>query len=381
MSSAVVEPARSGSKTPLPSKIGKKESAEVIIVGGGVRGLSIAHGLALAGVDVVLLERRFIAAGASGLSMGYVNVSAKKPSHYTKFSKMSADMYPDFTAGLGLAVEYERNGSLDVAETGEQWESLAEAAAQRNRIPDIGMRMMRIEEARQLEPELSTHLTGGCYCPVDGGVNPLKLTRALARAAVRNGVRIRTGCDVLDIRTVMGRIEEVTTNQGAITTQVVVNAAGIHAPEISSMVGVELPVYPERGQLVITEALPPVLNRAVGPYKQFQDGQVLIGVTNEKAGENTRVTTGMLSTITRRALRILPVLRKARAIRCAAALRPMTPDRLPVYQKIEGVKDFYIAVGHSGFTLAPITAKIFTDLITRGKTDIDLDPYRVERFQ
>ena len=89
----------------------------------------------------------------------------------------------------------------------------------------------------------------------------------------------------------------------------------------------------------------------------------------------------MISSRVRKAIRILPVLKKARGIRCAAALRPMTPDRLPIYQKVDEVDDFYVAVGHSGITLAPVTGKIFTDLITQGHTDVPLDGYRVERFK
>jgi len=146
------------------------------------------------------------------------------------------------------------------------------------------------------------------------------------------------------------------------------------------MVGVDVPVFPERGQLIITEELPKILNRTVGGYKQFEDGQMLIGITNENVGENTAVTTREISRCAREAIEIIPVLKQARAIRCAAALRPMTPDRRPIYQKIAGISDFYMAVGHSGITLAPITGKIFTDLITKGQTDVPIAEYGLERF-
>jgi sarcosine oxidase subunit beta len=358
-----------------------KVSAEVAIIGGGVRGLAIAFGLAKAGVDVILLEKSHVAAGASGLNMGYVNISAKKPAFYTRFSKISADMYPDFNEALGGDIEYERNGSLNVAETEEEWTELSKVVDERNTVSGMEMRMLNIDEVRQLEPNLSPHLLGGFYCPIDGGVNPLKLTRALARAASRKGARIFTGREVYEIRAASGRIEEVVTSRETISTHVVVNAAGIHVPGISQMVGIEVPVYPERGQIIITEALPLILNRTVGDYKQYADGQVLMGTTNEKVGENKSVTVDMISSRTRRAIRIIPALQRARAIRCAAALRPMTPDRRPIYQKIDGISDFYIAVGHSGITLAPITSKIFSELITRGKTDIAIDEYRLERFK
>ena len=357
-----------------------KESAEVVVIGGGVRGMAVAYYLKKAGVDVIVLEKRFVGAGASGLSMGYVNISGKGPIFYTEFSKMSADMYPTLNEELDGKIEYERNGSVSVAQTEKEWEELAEVADERNRVEDVNMCMLDIAKMREMEPALSPHLLGGYWCPVDGGVNPLKLTRTLASEAARKGACIYTGCEVLDILSSSGRIEGVITNKVSISTHIVVNAAGIHVPQICGMAGIHVPVFPERGQLTITEPLPKFLNHTVGSYKQFENGQVLMGVTNERVGENTSVTTRMISSRVRLALEILPGLKAVRGIRCAAALRPMTPDRLPIYQKMEGVSDLYLAVGHSGFTLAPITGKIFSELITQGHTDVAIDEYRIERF-
>jgi sarcosine oxidase subunit beta len=358
----------------------KKKSAEVVIVGGGVRGLVIAYSLAKAGVDVAVIEKRFVGAGASGLNMGYINVSAKKPAFYTKLSKMSADMYPRFNEELDVDIEYRRNGALEVAQTQEDWEKLTKIVAERNQVAGINMRMVNIDELRQLEPALSPQLLGGSWCPNDGAVHALKLTRALARAATFNGARIYQHHEVLDIRVASGRIEAVATTYGSIATHVVVNTAGIHVPRIAMMVGVDVPVFPERGQLIITEELPKILNRTVGGYKQFEDGQMLIGITNEDVGENTAVTTREISRCARQAIEIIPALKQARAIRCAAALRPMTPDRRPIYHKMVGISDFYVAVGHSGITLAPITGKIFSDLITKGQTDVPIAEYGLARF-
>jgi glycine/D-amino acid oxidase-like deaminating enzyme len=99
-----------------------KESAEVVVIGGGVRGMAVAYYLKKAGVDVIVLEKRFVGAGASGLSMGYVNISGKGPIFYTEFSKMSADMYPTLNEELDGKIEYERNGSVSVAQTEKEWE-------------------------------------------------------------------------------------------------------------------------------------------------------------------------------------------------------------------------------------------------------------------
>ena len=269
---------------------------------------------------------------------------------------------------------------MKVAETEAEWQQLSQVVEARNRIEGIDIRMLRIEEMREMEPAISRRMLGGYWCPIDGGANALKLTRALARNAVRLGARLYTGCGLRSIQVAADHIEGVTTDRGVIKTHVVVNTGGISVARIAKMVAIEVPVFPERGQLTITEALPKIINRTVGSYKQFENGQVMLGVTNEDVGENSEVTTAMISSRVRKAIRILPVLKLARGIRCAAALRPMTPDRLPIYQKMDGVDDFYVAVGHSGITLAPVTGKIFTDLITRGHTDVPLEHYRVERF-
>ncbi|UCF92885.1 MAG: FAD-binding oxidoreductase [Desulfobacterales bacterium] len=359
----------------------QKESADVVVIGGGVRGLVTAYYLSKAGVDVAVLEKRFVGAGATGLNTGYANVSEKGPRHYTEFSKMSADMYPALNEELGGGIEYERNGSLRIVETQAEWEAQAATVAERNQVPGLSMQMLEIDELRRLEPALASDLRGGSFCPIDGSVNPLKFVRALAQRAAQNGARIHIGCEVADIHVTAGRIEEVVTRQGRLATHVVVNAAGIHVPRIAAMVGLDVPVNAERGQLTITEALPRFMRRPIGPYTQFANGQVLIGVTNENVGENTGVTTAMIASRVRQALRILPVLKQATGIRCTAALRPMPPDRLPIYQKMDAVRDFYVTVGHSGITLAPVTGKVLADLITTGHTDIPLDPYRVERFK
>lgn len=358
-----------------------KESAEVVVVGGGVRGLSVAYYLAKAGVNVVLVEKRFVAAGASGLSMGYVNISGKSPDPYTRLSKISADLFPALNDELEGEIEYERNGSVRMAVTEKDWNQLSKAVDDRNRTEGVNMRMVGIEEMRKMEPALSPELLGGYWCPIDGGVNSLKLTRAFAKHAKGLGARIYTGCEVRDIRVARNRIEGAVTNRMTIATHVVVNTAGIHTSQIAAMVGMKVPVFPERGQLTITEALPRLIHRTVGSYKQFENGQFLLGVSNELVGENTRVTTEMITTRVRVATQILPPLKAVRAARCAAALRPMTPDRLPIFEKMQGVSDFYVAVGHSGVTLAPVTGKALTDLITGGRTDLPISEYSMERFK
>jgi sarcosine oxidase subunit beta len=355
-------------------------TADVVVVGGGIRGLSIAYCLARAGIAVTLVERGFLGSGASSANAGLVNVSQKKPAHYAAFSLLSGDMYPEFVAGLEAPVDYQRDGFLRVAETEEEAQALARDAEQQSRVPGVEMQVLDAKAARELEPGLSPSIVAASFCPQDGNVDPLKLVRAVGRAALRHGARILHHREVTGIRVAGGRVAGVATAEGEIATEVVVDAAGVFVPDVARMVGVLVPVLPQRGQMFQTEPLPPLLRRPLHSVRQLTSGTAMIGTTNEFVGHNRAITYEAGVDILRNARRILPALARARVIRGWAGLRPMTPDGLPIYDAIRQVPGFYVAVGHSGITLAAVTGQVFLDLITSGRTDLPIMAYRLGRF-
>lgn len=357
-----------------------QRAPDVVVVGGGIRGVSIAYYLARAGVCVTLVEKGFLASGASGANAGLVNVSQKTPAHYTAFSLLSADMYPDFVAGLGLEVDYQREGFLRVAETDAEAEIVARHAEMQNRVPGVKVEALEARDAHALEPALSPRLRAVAFCAQDGNVDPLKLMRALGRAARRHGAEILHHREVTGIRLQSGRVAAVVTPQGEIPAGVVVDAAGVLVPDVARMVGVEIPILPQRGQMFQVEALPPFLRRPVQAIRQLKSGTTMVGTTNEFVGPDRAVTYEAGIQILARARRIVPALDRARVIRGWAGLRPMPPDGLPIYDAVATVPGFYVAVGHSGITLAPITGQVFLDLITRGRTDLPIAPYSLSRF-
>src|SRR3990170_2951241 len=148
----------------------------VVVVGGGVRGTAIAYFLARAGVRVTLVEKGFLASGASGANAGLVNVSGKTPEHYTAFSLLSADMYPAFVKELDAEVDYQRDGYLQVAETEAEAEQLTRHAERQSQVPGVRVEILDVRAARSLEPALSPRLAAVSFCPQDGNVDPLKLT-------------------------------------------------------------------------------------------------------------------------------------------------------------------------------------------------------------
>jgi len=211
-------------------------------------------------------------------------------------------------------------------------------------------------------------------------VDPLKLVRAVGRAARRHGARILHHCEVTGIRLEGGRVAAVATRDGEIAAGVVVDAAGIFVPDVARMVGIQVPILPQRGQMFQLEALPPLLHRPVQALRQLRSGTVMLGTTNEFVGHDRRVTYEAGADILARARRLVPALAAARVIRGWAGLRPMSPDGLPIYDAVPGVPGFFVAVGHSGITLAPITGQVFLDLITKGRTDLPVAPYALSRF-
>jgi len=355
-------------------------TADVVIVGGGIRGLSVAYYLARAGVRVTVVDRGQIGGGASSANAGLVNASQKKPGHYTAFSLISGDMYPEFVAGLDAPVDYQRDGYLRVAETDSEAEALVCDAQEQSQVAGIKVEVLDIRSARTLEPALSPRLAAASFCAQDGNVDPLKLVPAVGRAARRHGASILHHLEVTGIRVAGGRVAGVATHEGEIATDTVVDAAGVFVPEVARMAGVEVPVLPQRGQMFQLEAMPPLLRRPIQALRQLSSGTTMIGTTNEFVGHDRAVTYEATGDILDRARRIVPALAGARLIRAWAGLRPMTPDGHPVYDAVRALPGFYIAVGHSGITLAAVTAQVFLDLITRGRTDLPIAPYSLARF-
>jgi sarcosine oxidase subunit beta len=353
---------------------------DVVVVGGGVRGTSIAYFLARAGVRVALVEKGFLASGASGANAGLVNISQKMPAHYTTFSLMSGDMYPAFVAELDAEVDYQRDGYLLLAETDAEAERLKDLAERQSRVPGVRVELLDTRAARSLEPALSPRLVAATYCAQDGNVDPMKLTLALGRAARRHGAELLHHREVTGIRLRGGRVAAVVTPAGEIPAGAVVDAAGVLVPEVARMVGVEVPVLPQRGQMLQLEALPPLLSRPVQAIRQLRSGTTMVGTTNEFVGHDRSVTYEAAAQILARARRMIPALAGARVMRGWAGLRPMPPDGLPIYDAVPDVPGFYVAVGHSGVTLAPITGQVFLDLITKGRTDLPIAPYSLSRF-
>ncbi len=387
------------------------EKTEVVVVGGGVIGTSITYYLSKEGMDVTLVERGDIASGTSGGCEGNVMAQDHEPGFDSNMTVESNKFYQELVRELDYDFQYHQPGSIFLIESEEEWDFM-QNRLQKQKAVGLPVRMVSRDELREREPNLASNLLGAVECTFTASVHPMYLALALVRKARKSGARIKTFTEVRQIKIdSCYKIKSVITSQGEIKTSRVVNAAGAWAPEIGKMVGLDIPIVPRRGQLVITESVAPIGSRKMSEARYIAakfhpelakkagedmlkygvaftfeprvDGNILIGSSREFVGYNTRTTYQVIRAIIKRAIRFLPILKNLHIIRTYGGLRPYTPDHLPIISRVDEIDDFYIAAGHEGdgIGLAPLTGKLITQLITDTPTLIPVERLRFSRFK
>ena len=361
------------------------ETAETVIIGGGIVGCAAAYYLASRGIRSVVLERRGIAAEASGANAGMVGAASGVPGTTLEHTKKGLELMAAAARELGRPVELVREGRLMLACSDAEWPEVEEFAATRRR-EGIEVQIVSRDDLRRLEPGLGAHVVGAAFVPGDGHVNPILLTLAYAAAARRLGAEIRQGIEVTRLEVSRDRVTAVLTPAGPIAASRVIVAAGAWASALMAPLGIALPVRPGRGQMLVTEALPPLTARVlrtstIGICQDIR-GHVLIGSTVEDVGFNREVTVPTLALFARLAGELMPALTHAQVLRTWAGLRPMTPDSLAIIDSAPGVDGLFLATGHSrtGMTYAPVTGWLLAQLVTEGTTALPLAPFRLGRF-
>jgi glycine/D-amino acid oxidase-like deaminating enzyme len=354
---------------------------DVVVIGGGVRGCSCAYHLARAGVRVTLVEKDGIASACSGATFALINVSHKDPAHYARLSLESAKLFAGLEDELGEDLEFRPVGNVTtLIEDEKQIPGLEAYIRRQNTVSGLKLELLSTDAVRKLEPALTPNILGACFCAQDAHINPYKLTVGYARAARRFGASILTGTRVTGIEMERNRVRAVVTDRGRIPTETIVMTAGIDMADLGQMIGVTIPVVPSRGSVITTERTGRVLNRPVGSLRQTEDGTVLIGVTYDFIGPELRVAYDNMTRNAQRALRLFPALRNLNVIRLWAGLRPYTVDGLPILGAVGHLPRVFLATGHSGISLAPVTGKVICDLVTKGGTPVGIEEYTVERF-
>ncbi len=356
---------------------------DVVIIGAGAVGSSVAFHMAEAGLKVTLVDRSFPGGGTSRATQAGIGVYPKKPRPNLELNMKGAELYPPLVARLGEDVELQMDGVLNVALTDAALETMRAFVAAQRETPGYRADLLTGNEARAMEPALSAEVKGAAFCPLDGSVNSLLYVHALARGFARLGGRVLAWTDVQGITRTDGSVWAVATSGGTVEAPWVVNCAGVDAKRIGKMVGVDIPIEPNKGHVLVTEAIPPLIRRRIsGPtlIRQTVRGTMLLGQSEELVGHEVAESLPILAQQAVVARRVLPGLAAVNVIRSFVGLRPWPPDGMPILGAIPGVPGFLAAVGHSGITWSPAAGQLLTELVTTGRPSLSLDPYSLARF-
>lgn len=377
------------------------ETADVVIIGGGIVGASIAYHLVEAGCrDVLIVEReRAQGLGSSGKGAGGVRAQFATPINI-EMSLYSIDFFARFEEVVGHPSGYRPDGYLFVATSEQHLDYLKQNLERQAALGLLGVEILTPDDIRAVIPQLRMDdVTGGSFCQTDGFIEPLSVMRGFTERARERGARVWLDAEVLSIEVEDGAVKALNTKRGRVATRTVVNATGAWAAGVARLAGVSLPVVPLRRQLVITEPfdalpspLPMVIDMSNGfhfrrePPAASPSGVLMAWpAPDETEGFKTDFDPAFVEQILARARRRVPCLADSVVDRgrCRAGLYEVTPDHHAIIGAAPGVHGLYLANGFSGHGVmhSPATGRMVSEMITEGSSrSIDATPLRAERF-
>lgn len=350
--------------------------------------MSVACGLLRQGLTVCVADEGDIALRASRGNFGLAWVQGKgaKFAPYAHWSIDAAAMWPGFARALqqcsGVDVELSQSGGFTICTDALEYQQRVAMlqGMQEQMAGKFRFEALSGAETQARLPHVSPRIAGSTYCPLDGHVSPLQLLRSLFNAfAVQGGVLLpRTPVRALTPRP--GQCFLAATAGQPIEAGKVVLAAGLGSAVLAADVGLQAPLRPVRGQLLITERTAPFLYQPTLHVRQTADGTVQIGDSKEEVGLDTGTTWEVLARIASRAVHTFPCLRDVRVVRTWGALRVMSPDGYPIYDESERHPGAFLVTCHSGITLAPQHAGPVADWIAGGSKPSAIAGFSSRRF-
>ena len=360
---------------------------DVVIVGGGVIGTACAYFLASRGAGVRVLEEKHLGAGASGTTAAIVNIGGTSGplEPLRPLNLESYDLILDLEQRFDRPLEIIRGGGLYVA--------LSEAEVQETRASyeeacrsGLKCEWMETSDARRFEPLLGPEVKAAYYNPASYHLNPFRLYEGYLGAALKKGAGIEYGVKVLRVHTKGGKISRIVTSKGDYHADWVVVAAGAHSPEVIASMGVNLPVVPARGQVMITEPCAVKTERLMFfadhlYVKQTSVGNFYLGSHTEFVGFDSRITLDKIMAYTRVYTKAVPLFSRLRALRFFTGFRPICKDNLPVIGPV-GCPRLLVASGHgrAGIRYSASTGKAVSELILDGHTEHPIEAFSAGRF-
>ncbi|MER5216496.1 FAD-binding oxidoreductase [Streptomyces sp. NPDC002838] len=373
-------------------------TCDVVVVGAGMVGAACALYAARAGLDVTVVDRGPVAGGTTGAGEGNLLVSDKEPGPELDLALLSGRLWEELAGEHGEIFEYEAKGGVVVASTSGGLAAL-ERFADGQRAAGVVADTVTGGELYDLEPHLAPGLPGGVHYPQDSQVMPALAAAHLLKAS---GARLLTGRTVTDVlRTADGEVRGVRTDRDDLHAPAVVNAAGTWGAELAARAGTSLPVLPRRGFVLVTEPLPRLVRHKVYAADYVADvasdsaalqtspvvegtaaGPILIGASRERVGFDRTFSLPAVRALAAGATRLFPFLADVHALRSYLGFRPYMPDHLPAIGPDPRVPGLFHACGHegAGIGLATGTGHLIAQALTAKTPDLDLAPFRPDRF-
>ena len=365
------------------------DSADVVVIGGGVSGLSSAYFLAKAGKDVVVVEKSTVGAEASGRNGGMISERTDEPA-LIPLAVESVKMWATLEQELGYPTEFIHQGRIQVAVSEEE---MTDTLAER----DIGLRhginveQLDPSQIQELVPGITERTLGGLFFANGGHANPQRSVQAFAWAFQDLGGRLRQNTAVTGFQIVNDRVTSVETTAGDITTDIVISAAGPQTALLAEMVGVHIPVAPARVEIIATAPLEPLFDIALvgnGLYgRQAARGNLLFGggahewIDVDLTSDPSKPNTPLIRNIARRLAELLPDAADAPVIRSWAGVVEQAPDYMPIIDVLNTPSNYIVVTASAhGFGISPATGKVVSELVLHGETSIDISGLKLGRF-
>lgn len=370
-----------------------KKTAEVIIIGAGIIGTSIAYHLAKLGcLDVIVLEKEdTIGTGSTAKASGGVRQQFSNEVNI-RLSMESIKSFECFEEEIGSPIDFHRNGYLRLVSTEEELEWLQQAVDLEQKL-GVKVYLISAEEAKYILPALSIDgLLGASYCPTDGGVDAYSMVQGYSYAARSLGAKIYTNVEVISIKTDVHKVKGVVSSEGEITAPFVVNAAGPYASRIGNTVDINIPVYPHKMQTFVSAPTDEIQKGAphivdvhyvFGLHKEGL-GIILNGADpDQPVGYDITVDWSYLPKLAERILPRLPFVANLGIMRAQAGLHPDTPDKSAILGSVSGLEGLYLACGFNsqGIMHAPAAGRIMAEYILGIGCDPAISLLRLSRFK
>lgn len=366
------------------------EKADVVVIGGGVVGASITYYLARAGASVMLVERGEPGGWTSRTSFAWINALGKRPEHYHRFSRMGVEIYDELEEDLGPEAGLWRGGSLHWPVPGLDGRTAQGVKAEEVQRLGYPIQLLSADEAAELEPNVRVEGVeeGIIYAPDERWADGQVLANALVRRASDYGAKLLAPCSAREVALRKGRVEGVSTSEGDLSCDTVVVASGAASVGLVAPMQYRLPLDRKVGILAVTTPAPGVLSRVIYPdiyhVRPTAGDRLAIGCREMEhlvdADTDVSEPPSWADRLLQMARRDVKGLEDALVEELRVSPRPFPADGLPVIGPVPGVDGAYVAVMHSGVSLAGIVGKTVAEEVAEGRTSSMLEPYRPARF-